>query len=115
MASHFFLIKLKDKNYINLNNNRILELFKLSFGNKITNLYCNKNKKDLSYSEDTKIVNKKFILNNIKRTKLIIENKKNNLKENFENKKQIIKIKIKFLDNILYLNLYLKIVNHYIL
>ena len=37
MNSNSFHIKLKDKNSINLNENNILELFKLNAGNKIIN------------------------------------------------------------------------------
>ena len=50
----------------------------------------------------TEIVNEIFIKNNMKRAKIIINNKQNDLKENIENEKQKLKIKIKFLDNIIY-------------
>ena len=42
MKCNFIYIKLKDKNNINKN----LELFRLSFGNNITNLNYNKNKNE---------------------------------------------------------------------
>ena len=48
MKCNLFLIKLKDKININLNNNKILELFKLSVGNNIYILDYNKNKKETS-------------------------------------------------------------------
>ena len=125
-----FIHVMKDKSNININDIKIHELFKLSIGNKINDLYYNKNKKESSNknlkinyykkkipknlakmiykkiddNKYKKIFNKKFILKNIKRAKIIINNKLNNLKENFENKNHISKIKIKFLDNILYLN-----------
>ena len=48
MKGNFIHAKLKDKNNINFNNNKILELFKLSIGNNIINLDYNKNKKESS-------------------------------------------------------------------
>ena len=123
------LFMMKDKNNIIINKNKILELFKLSVGNKITILNYNNNKKEssnqnlkISYYKKfirknigkmiytkinnknyTKIVNKIFLLNNLERVKIIINNKQNDLKENIENEKQNLKIKIKFLDYIIYL------------
>ena len=54
--------------------------------------------------EKIQIFNKEFILNNIKIAKIIINNKQCELIENVENTKQIFKIKIKFLDNAIFLN-----------
>jgi len=48
MKANFIHLKFKDKNNINLNNNKILELFKLSVGNNIINLNYNNNKKESS-------------------------------------------------------------------
>ena len=130
MKCNFIYIKLKAKNIINLNNNKILNLFKLSVGNNIINLNYNKNKKESSNQEiiyykryikkdigkmiylnegnnlQIKIFQKIFIYNNLERAKIIIYNKQYELKENIRNRKQTItiKIKIKFLDNIIYLN-----------
>ena len=42
--------------------------------------------------------------NNIKRTKIILNNKQYDLKQNIESKKKYFKIKINFLDNIIKLN-----------
>ena len=129
MSINFIGVRIKDKTNININDNKSLELFKLSLGNKITNLNYNKNNKEYSnknfeiiyykkfiqknigkmiykrdeYRKYINIVNEKFILNNMKRTKIIINNKQNDLKGNIENEKQNLKIKIKFLDNIIYL------------
>ena len=50
-----------------------------------------------------KIFNKAFIENNMKRAKIIIKNKQYYLKENIKSKNKVFKIKIKFLDNILFL------------
>jgi len=130
MKCKFIQIKLKDKNYIDFNNNNILEFFKLSVENNIINLNYNKNKKESSrknleiiyYKKYTKknigkilykniennkqiqLFNKIFISNNIKIAKIIINNKQYELKEKNENKKLNLKIKIKFLDNIIYLD-----------
>jgi len=127
-------IKLKDKNNKNLNKNKILELFKLSIGNNIIKLSCNKNKSKysnqniqiiyyqkyinknvgkmryiyLDNSNSIKILDKTFISNNIKRANIIINNKEYKLKENIKYSELktlfLIKIKIKFLDNIINLN-----------
>ena len=43
MKCNFIHIKLKDKNNININKNKILELLKLSIGNNIINLDYDKN------------------------------------------------------------------------
>ena len=48
MKYNFIHIKLKDINKINLNDNKVLDLFKLSLGNNITNLIYYKNKKETS-------------------------------------------------------------------
>ena len=130
MKYNLIPIKLKSKNNINLNNNKIFELIKLSFGNNIIQLNYNKNKKEFSKAnleiinfkiyleknigkmkyksidiiEEIKLFDKIFLLNNIKRAKIIINNKEYTLKEYILNKKQVLKIKIKFLDNIIHLN-----------
>ena len=51
-------------------------------------------------NKDIKIINKIFITNNSKRTKIIINNKKYDFKKKIKSKK----IKVEFLDNIIYLN-----------
>ena len=48
MKYNFIHIKLKEKNNINLNRNKIIELYKLSFGNNKIDLNYNKIKKDLN-------------------------------------------------------------------
>ena len=123
MKCNFINVKVKDKN------KKILELFKLSLGNNVNNIYYNKNKKECSnkklevtfykkfikknigkmiYKEtenkkEIKIFNRKFILNNMKRAKIIIDNKQYKLKEVIESNKSF-KMKIKFLDIIIKLN-----------
>jgi len=131
MKYNFIYLKLKDKTNINLSNNKILELFKLSIGNNINILDYNQSKKEppnqnieISYfkkyiksnigkmiyknignNKETKIFNKKFISNNKKRAKIIINNKLYELKENLDNKNIFAQtIKIKFFDYIFYLN-----------
>ena len=132
MECNYIHIKLKDKRNINLNKNKILELFKLSIGNNIINLNYNKNTKKSSnqniqiiyykkyikknigkmryiYLDNfklIKILDKEFISNNIKRANIIINNKEYKLKENIEYRelKTLFLVKIKFLDNIIYLN-----------
>ena len=115
MKCNFFNIKVEDKN------KKTLELFKLSLGNDVNSIYYNKNKKKFSnkklevtfykkfikknigkmiYKEtenkkEIKIFNRKFILNNMKRAKIIIDNKQYKLKEVIESNK-VFKIKIKF-------------------
>ena len=127
MKCNFIHIKKKDKKDINLNDNKTLQLFKLSFGNSITNLNYIENKKKYSSqnlvinhykkylkknigkmiyanfenNKEIKILDNIFILNNKKRAKIIINNKLNELQENIEDEKQIFKIKIKFLDIII--------------
>ena len=128
MESNFFLIKIKDKNYIKFNNNEILDIFKISLGNNKINLQYNKSKiqflnknfeiiynkqyieRNIGKMKYRKIENKKeikilhniFISNNIKRAKIIIKNKQYDLKENIDS--SIYKVKIKFVDNIIHLN-----------
>ena len=126
MKCNFIHIKFKDKN--NINRNKNLEIVKLSFGNNINNLnfnkkeYSNQNleiiynkiyhKKNIGkmkyvrdkYNNKITIFNKIFILNNMKRAKIIINNKQFELKENIINEKLFFKINIKFLDNIINLN-----------
>jgi len=122
MKCNYINIKVKEKKC------KILELFKLSLGNNANSLYYNEKEKKCpninlkliyykkyieknigkiiytKYGFYSKIFNKKFLLKNKKRAKIIINNKQYNLKENIENEKQIFKIKIKFLDIIIYLN-----------
>ena len=124
MNYNFIHIKLKDKNNLTLNKNKILKIFKLSFGNDIIDLNYNQNKnldiiyykkyikknigkmiyKNTEINKEIKIFGKLFVLNNIKIAKIIINNKQNELKEKIGNEKHIFKIKIKFLNNIVYLN-----------
>ena len=130
MKFNFIHTKLKDNINIELNNNKMIELFKLSFGNNVNNLNYDKYKKESSkknleiiYSKkyikknigkmiyknienikEIKILNNIFISNNKEKARIIINNKQYKLKENIENIKQIFKIKIKFLDNIIFLN-----------
>ena len=123
MKCNFIHIKLKDKYNNNLSNNKILELLKLSIGNNIINLNYIKNKKESSNQnfdikndkkyikknigkmiymnieniKKIKILNKIFISNNIKRAKIIINNKQYKLKNIIENKtKKNFKIKFNF-------------------
>ena len=101
-------IKLKDKSKINLNNNRIIELFKLSLGNKVYKLnynikeslnqnleiicikkYISKKDVEMVYANNlkkVKIFDTKFISNNIKKAKIIINHQQYNLKEYMEKK-----------------------------
>ena len=118
-------IQLKEKR--NTNYNKILELFKLSVGNNIISLNYDKNNSsnqnlEISYykkcikknigkmiyesteNKETKIFNDAFVSNNMKRAKIIINNKQYKIKENIENQLKSVKIKIKFLDNIIKLN-----------
>ena len=128
MKCNFINIKIKDKNNFNFFNNKILDIFKLSFGNDINDFNYNINKKannnleiinykkyiknnigkmiykNTENNKGIKMFDSIFILNNIKIAKLIINNKQNDLKENIENEKQIFTIKIKFLDNLIDLN-----------
>jgi hypothetical protein len=124
MKANLIHIKLRDKNEINLN--RILELFKLSAENNSFNLNYNKNIKEYSNlnfgiiydkkyiktnigkmiyeateNKEIKIYNEELTTNNIKRVKMIINNKQYNLKENIENLKSSFKIEIKFFDHII--------------
>ena len=76
--------KLKDKSNINLNNYKILELFKLSAGNKIYNLDYNIIKKE-SLNKILEIsYYKKFIKENI--GKMLYKNNRNNKKIKIFNK-----------------------------
>ena len=124
MKCNYIHIKLKDQNNLTLNYNKILEIFKLSFGNDIIDLNYNQNKnldiiyykkyikknigkmiyKNTENNKEIKIFSEIFVLNNIKIAKIIINNKQNELKEKIGNEKQLFKIKIKFLNNIVYLN-----------
>jgi len=104
MKYNFIQVNFRNKN---TNNNNSLELFKLSAGN---NLKYN-NKKNIgkmiyktTINKETKILNEDFILNNMKRIKIILNNKQYGLVENIENKNHSFKIKIIALDNIIYLN-----------
>ncbi len=97
-----FIFKLKalpSKGYSN-------QAFELSYNKKL----IKKNNAKMIYkpnksTKDIKIFNQKFILNNMKRSKIIINNKQYDLKENKEsiiNKDS--KIRINFFDNIIKLN-----------
>ena len=107
MKYNLIKAKFRDKN---INNNKTLELFKLSVGNNIINLKYNNNKNigkmiyESSINKEIKILNKIFILNNMKRIKMIINNKQYDLEESIENQNQFCKIKILVLDNIIYLD-----------
>ena len=50
MKCKFILVRMKSKININIRDNKILELLKLSVGNKITNINYNNNKKESSNS-----------------------------------------------------------------
>ena len=132
MECNYIHFKLKDKNNNNLNKNKILDLFKLSIGNNIISLNSKKNKSKssnqniqiiyyqkyikknlvkmiytyLDNSNLIKILDKEFILNNIKRANIIMNNKEYKLKENLDYRELKTKylIKIKFLDIIIDLN-----------
>ena len=131
MKCNFIHIKLKEKNNIDLNDNKILKLFKLNLGNNVYKLDNNKNRKETSNknleiscyknyiksnigkmiyknngnNRQIKIFNEIFISNNKKRAKIIINNKQYELKDNLENQKHFKQIiKIKFFDCIFYLN-----------
>ena len=110
MKFSYIHFKLNDKANINLNNNKILELFKLSAGNNVSVLDYNQNKKEpsnknlkINYykkciksnigkmiykntgnSKEIKIFDELFISNNKERAKIIINNKKYELKEYLE-------------------------------
>ena len=56
------------------------------------------------FNKEINIFHKEFISNNMKRAKIIIKNKQYDLKENTKSEIQILKIEIKFLDNIIKLN-----------
>ena len=128
MKYNLFKVKIRDKNG---KYNEIYELLKLSVGNNITEINYNKNKikstnqsfdiivscdkkkikknngkmiYEAKNSNEIKILNKVFISNNMKRSKIIINNKQNELKEIVRINKQSVKIKINFLDNPIYLN-----------
>jgi len=99
MKCNFIHIKLKDQNNLTLNYNKILEIFKLSFGNDIIDLnyiqnkssnnnlqiiyykkYIKKNIGKMIYdntenNKEIKIFGKLFVLNNIKIVKIIANNK----------------------------------------
>ena len=107
MNFNFIHLKFKNKNNIHSNKNKSFELLKLSVGNNI----INKNKKessnknldiiyykeytkknvgkmiyaDFKFCKLTKILDNKFIANNIKRAKIIINSKQYKLKENIVN------------------------------
>ena len=108
MKCNFIHFKIKDKNKINLYNSKSLEIFKISVGNNIYNLDYNKNKKEFSNknleinyykkyiksnigkmiykntgnNKEIEIFNEIFISKNKKRSKIIINNKQYELKEN---------------------------------
>ena len=125
MKANFIQIKLNNR--CNNNLERILELYKLSVGNNKINLNYNINKKESSNqnleiiyykkynknnigkmkyeaTKNKEIFHEFFISNNKNRAKMIINNKQYILKENFRSQKYSLKIKIKFLDIIIFLN-----------
>ena len=61
MKCNFVRLKLKDKSNITSNNNKVLEIFKLSIGNNIINLNYYKNKKEPSKKSLEIIYFKKYI------------------------------------------------------
>ena len=71
MECNYFYIRLKDKRNINLNKNKILELFKLSIGNNIINLDYNKNKKESSNQNIKIIYYQKYIKENVGKMRYI--------------------------------------------
>ena len=128
MRLNLFIVKIRDKN---TKCKKVLELLKLSLENILPNFdyietneespnqnleiivdYNNKYIKNFTgkmiyeatKNKKIKIFNEEFILNNIKRARMIINNKQYYLKEIVENRKRTFKIKIKFLDIIIYLN-----------
>ena len=129
MNYNLFKVKIGDKNTENDKYNEIFEFLKLSFGNNKTNLnynikkspyqnleiiasydkrYIKKKNGKMIYknneNKEIKIFNEKFISNNMKRAKMIMNNKQYELKEIVESQKQFVKIGIKFFDNNIYLN-----------
>ena len=71
--------------------------------------------KNTNYNQKIKIFNEEFVSNNMIRAKIFINNKQYDLKENIQNEKQIFKVEIKFIDNILNCIICLKIAYLYIL
>jgi len=69
MKCKFIHIRIKSKSKINISNSKILELLKLSVGNKITNLNNNNNEKESSKHNLENIFYKKVVQKNI--TKMI--------------------------------------------
>jgi len=133
MKCDFIQIKLKDRNNIKLNKKILLKLFKLSIEDKANNLDYNKNKKisskqnlEIIYYKNNikknigkilykvnkddkekqiKLFNMEFISNNIKRVRIIINNKQYKLAEYYKNKmNKTFIIKINFLDIIIHLS-----------
>ena len=129
MKNNYIHLKIKNKTYINFNNNKVLGLFKLSVGNNINIFDYNKkitsNKNlEISYykkyiksnigkmiykntgkNEKIAIFNKIFISKNKERAKIIKNNKQYELKGNIEHQKHFLqKIKIKIFDNIIFSN-----------
>ena len=96
ISNNKFLFKLKTLKQ----NVKVINRKKLIEKNIVKMIYkTNENNKEI------KIFNKLFISSNIKRAKVIINNKQYDLKENIKSKiKKIYKIKIKFFDNIIKLN-----------
>ena len=127
MLSKFIHLKVIDNNKIRQNKDKTFELLKISLGNNVHYL-CYKNKSSnqsfvISYykkfikknigkmkyttnkNKEIKIFDKIFLSKNIKRAKMIINNKQYNLKKNITREmKKVIKIKIYFLDIIIRLN-----------
>jgi len=127
MWSNFIHLKLIDKNNINQNNKELFGLLKISMGNdvhylgykkKYSNLnfiisyykiFIKKNIGKMKYTTNKnkviKLFDKTFLHKNIKRAKMIINNKLYNLEEIFVREmKKVVKIRIHFLDIIICLN-----------
>ena len=71
MKINYIHIKLKDINNNNLNENKILELFKLSIGNNIINLNSKKNKSKSSNQNIQIIYYQKYIKKNVGKMRYI--------------------------------------------
>ena len=84
MKHSYIYLKTKGKSNINLNNNKILELFKLSIGNNIYIKDYNTNKKESSNKTLKISYYKKYIKSNI--GKMIYKNTGNNKKIKIFNK-----------------------------
>ena len=83
MNFKFIHLRMKSKNNININNNKILEFLKLSFGKKIINLNYNNNKQEFSNQNFGIIYYEKSIQKNVvKMIYKINEKSKDSFKNN---------------------------------